>query len=340
MKLRAAILSGCLALIVLAAPWPALGQQSGKGYRIGFLAVGPAPAEKTPNNCPSQGAPAWRARVEVLREYGYVEGRNVAFECRWTEGRDDRAPALAAELVSLKVDLILAVGTPQVRAAKQATSTIPIVMSDVIDPVGQGLVTSLSHPGGNVTGATDTVGTEIVGKHLQILKEAVPKASRIAVLSYANPTPDTSFQREVQVTAQALRVTLQPYGVRDPKELPTAFTAMSKARTDALLVLPHPMLYMDVERLIDLAARGRLPAIYSSRAAVDAGGLLAYAVNDPDRFGRFGYYVDRILKGAKPADLPVEQPTKFELLINLKTAKALRLTIPPSLLNRADEVIE
>jgi putative ABC transport system substrate-binding protein len=276
--------------------------------------------------------------VEGLREYGYVPGQNLLIECRLTEGRLERAPALAAELVSLKPDLLVAYATPNVRAAMQATNTIPILMAAVVDPVGRGLVASLAHPGGNVTGLTDTVGPEILGKHLQLLKEAVPKVSRVAVLAYGPPEP--IFRREEEAAARALNVTLQFYGVQDPTEFAGAFTAMTKAKAEALLVQPHSVISSHLQRIADLAAQSRLPAVYPDREAVDGGGLMAYAVNGPEMRRRLGGYVDKILHGAKPGELPVEQPTKFELLINLTTAKALGLTIPQSLLNRADEVIQ
>ncbi len=342
MKRRTAVLSVVLALGLLAAPVPSRGQQPGKVYRIGYLGVGPAPTDQTPQHCPIQGIPQWQAFVEGLRERGYIPGQNPVIECRWTEGRQERAPALAAELMNLKPDLILANTTANVLAAKQASSTIPIVMVAVIDPVRRGLVASLAHPGGNVTGPTDDVGPSLAGKYLQLLKEAVPTASRVAVLVHRpNPLePPSAYLSETQAAARALDVTLQTYRVQPPEEIEGAFTAMTKARAEALLVLPHPSIYLHARRIIDLAAKGRLPAMYFHRDLVEAGGLMAYAPDRPTIWRRVGFYVDKIFHGAKPADLPVEQPTKFELIINLKTAKALRLTIPQSLLNRADEVIQ
>jgi putative tryptophan/tyrosine transport system substrate-binding protein len=335
MKLREIALSVILGFALLAAPLPSDGQQPAKVYRIGFLVAGPA----TP---PSPAYARKReAFVEGLRERGYLEGQNLVIESRYTEGQDERASALAAELVSLKVDLIVAAGTAQVRAAKQATSEIPIVMVSVMDPVRRGLVASLAHPGGNVTGLTDTAGVEIPGKRLQLLKEAVPKASRVAVLYHSGGQPEPSNLWEpFQAAARALDVTPQFYEVRDPEEFEGAFTAMTKARADALQVAPHPFVWSHAERIVDLAAKSRLPAIYPFRVAVEAGGLMAYATNEPDIFRRIGSYVNKIFKGANPGDLPVEQPTRFELIINLKTAKALGLSIPPSLLMRAEEVIE
>ncbi len=330
-----------LVLGLLVAPVSSPGQQPAKVYRIGWLGNDAVPAEDiNPQNCPIKGLPYWQAFVEGLRERGYIRGQNVGIECRWTEGRDERAPALAAEVVSLRPDLIVAVNTAQVRAVKQATSAIPIVMVGVLNPVGRGLVASLARPGGNVTGLTDDTGDEIAGKCLQLLKEAVPKVSRVAVLAYPHDPPETTFRTEPRAAAQALNVTLQFYNVRDPEKLDGAFTAMTQARAEALLVLPHPFMLTHRRRIVDLAAKSRLPAMYPFREIVQTGGFLSYGVNLPDIRRRLASYVDKILKGAKPGDLPVEQPTKFDLLINLKTAKALGLTITPSMLMRADEVIE
>ena len=322
-----------LALGILAAPLAADAQQPEKVYRIGGLG---AVAPTTP-----EFQRLWGAFREGLRERGYIEGQHFVIEYRWTEGRPELAPSLAAELVSLKVDLIVAVGGDRARATQQATSAIPIVMVYVLDPVKEGLVASLARPGGNVTGVTMVAGLEIAGKHLELLKEAVPKVSRVAVLSAPAINPaNAAYLRETQAAAQALGVTLQFYEVRDPKEFEGAFAAMTKSRAGALLVQAHPFIYVHARRIVDLAAKSRLPAVYPFRESVEAGGLMAYAVNAPDMFRRAATYVDKILKGAKPADLPVEQPTKFELVINLKTAKALGLTIPQSVLIRADQVIE
>ena len=287
-----------------------------------------------------KGTANWQAFKEGLREHGYIRGQNLAMECRYTEGREERAPAIAAELVGLRPDLLVAVGTTQTRAAKEATSAIPIVMVGVWRPVEGGLIASLAHPGGNVTGVADTAGGEFEGKHLQFLKEAVPKASRVAVLYYAPNPVDTLVWHTLQEAAKPLHVTLQPYAVQDPKEFAGAFAAMIKARAEALLVRSHPFINTHTRRIVELAAQSRLPAVYPYREAAAAGGLMGYGVNLADNFRRVGFYVDKIFKGANPGDLPVEQPTKFELVINLKTAKALGLTIPPSLLMRADQVIE
>jgi putative ABC transport system substrate-binding protein len=277
-----------------------------------------------------------------MRERGYILGKNLAIECRYTDGRNERAPAFAAELVTLKVDLILALNTTQVRAAKEATSTIPIVMWGVIDPVRRGLVASLARPGGNVTGLTDDAGLEILGKYLELLKEAVPTATRVAALHpppSAAGDPALAWGTILQTEARALGLTLQSYPVRDPEELEGVFAAMTKARAQALLVTPSPFFGLHRQRIVDLAAQSRLPAMYPDRQDVEAGGLMAYAVDDRETPWRLAAYMDRILKGAKPGDLPVEQPTKFELILNLKTAKALKLTIPRTLLIQAEEVI-
>jgi len=330
-----------LALALLADPVPSLGQQPGKVYRIGYLSGNMfAPTEEThPQKCPIIGNPNWQAFVAGLRERGYIRGENVVVECRWTEGRAERAPGFAKELVDLKPDLMVATNTYSVRALKQATSTIPIVMTGVINPVERGLVPSLARPGGNVTGLTDTP-MEMEGKRLQLLKEAVPTVTRVAVLSHPGATPEPAFQRERETAARALGVTPQVYDVRDPAEFAGAFDAMTQARVEALFVAADPFWWFHRHRIIALVAQHRLPAIYPDRDFVQAGGLLAYDVNRIATFRRLGFYVDRIFKGASPGDLPVEQPTKFDLFINGKTAKALGLTIPQSLLMRADEVIE
>ncbi len=328
---RAIWLIVALGLGFLAPPLAAVAQQPGKVYRIGVLVnVSPTTPEIVR---------LWEAFAEGMRERGYIEGQNFVIERRSTEGRVERSPSHAAELVSLKVDLIVAVGTPTALAAKQATSAIPIVMMYVVDPVEAGIVDSLARPGGNVTGVAFGAGLEIVGKYLELLKEAVPKVSRVAVLSNPASSLNAAYLRETQAAARVLGVTLQFYEVRDPNEFEGAFTTMTKARAGALLVLPHPFTYVHAGQIADFAAKSRLPAVYPFRESVEAGGLMAYAANAPDMFRRAATYVDKILKGAKPADLPVEQPTKFELVINLKTAKALGLTIPQSLLGRADEVI-
>jgi ABC-type uncharacterized transport system substrate-binding protein len=323
-----------LALSILAAPVPSHGQQPAKVYRIGYLGPGP-PIPESPTRVRS-----WAAFLEGLRERGYIEGQNLVIERRYTGGQDERAFSLAAELVSLKPDLIVASDTSQVRAVKEATKEIPIVMVGVIEPVRRGLVASLAHPGGNVTGLTYTAGVEMVGKYLQLLKEVVPKVSRVAVLRYSSSRSDrNAFQSEEEAAARALDVTLQYYTVGEPQEFEGAFAAIKKARAEALLVRPHALFWTHARRIVDLAAQSRLPTMYPGRDHVEAGGLMAYEVDHRDIYRHLAFYVDKILHGAKPADLPVEQPTKFELIINLKTATTLGLTIPQSLLIRADEVI-
>ncbi len=315
----------------LAAPLAAEAQQAGKVHRIGYLSGSSATAQ-------SHFIEAFR---QGLRELGWVEGQNIVIDYRFAEGRFDRLPDLAAELVRLKVDIIVgAGGTPPAAAAKNATGTIPIVMIAVGDPVGQGLIASLARPGGNVTGVTLNAGLEIVGKQLELLKETVPKVRRVAILSNpANPAHAPSI-REVKVAARSLGVELQLLEARGPDEFDGAFAAMAKERVGALLVVLDPMFNLHRTRLADLAAKSRLPAAYGFRENVAAGGLMSYGSSMRDLFRRSATFVDKILKGAKPADLPVEQPTKFELVINMKTAKALGLTIPQALLIRADEVIE
>jgi ABC-type uncharacterized transport system substrate-binding protein len=316
---------------LLVAPLSAEAQQAAKIARIGFLVLNMAAAAHPPE--------AFR---QGLRDLGYVEGRNVVIEYRDAEGKPERLPALAAELVALKVDVILAAGETHALAAKQATKTIPIVFAVAADPVASGLVTSLARPGGNVTGLS-VLAPELVGKCLEQLKQAVPGVSRVAVLwqpgGHGERT-DKDMRKEAEVAARALGVRLQLVEARGPADLDRAFSDMTKARAGALTVLPSAMLFTERRRLADLAARNRLPAVYPAREYVDAGGLMAYGANVADLFRRAATYVDKILKGAKPPDLPVEQPTKFELVINLKTAKALGLTIPQSLLQRADEVIQ
>ena len=312
-----------LALPLLAAPLAALAQQPAKTPRIGLLDY----------------AAFWEPLRQGLRKLGYVEGQNIAFEYRPTEGRRERLPDLAAELVRLKVDVIVTFGTPATVAAKQATTTIPIVMVGTGDPLRTGLVASLARPGGNVTGNT-ILGAELSGKRLELLKEALPKVSRVALLwNPTNPNQVVHFE-DIQVGARALGVTVQSVKVSSPDEFESAFAAMMRERPDALYMTADPMHQFHVGRIIDFAAKSRLPAMYQVPENAVAGGLMAYGASLPELFRRAALYVDRILKGAKPPDLPVEQPTKFELVINLKTAKALGLTIPPSLLLRADHIVE
>jgi len=320
-----------LALSMSAVPLVADAQQPGKVVRIGVLANTPPTTPEVARN--------WEAFRHGLGEYGWVEGQNLVIEYRWAEGQAQRFPALAAEVVSLKPDLIVAATTLGVQAAKQATSTIPIVMIYVTEPVGAGLVASLAHPGGNITGPLFNVGRDIVGKHLQLLKEAVPTLARVGVIMYPD-SYSAAYLRAAQGAAPMLGVTLHVVEVQRPTELEGAFAAMTRERAGAFLVLPHPFTFTHAGRIVALAAQSQLPAVYPYRESVEAGGLMAYGANAPDMFRHAATYVDKILKGTKPADLPVEQPTKFELVINLKTAKALGLTIPQSVLIRADEVIQ
>jgi putative ABC transport system substrate-binding protein len=322
---------GTVAGALLTAPLAAEAQQAAKIARIGYLVTNLA------------ANPHWlEAFLQGLRDLGYVEGRNLVIEYRSAEGKLERLPALAAELVALKVDVIVAGSTPHALAAKQATKTIPIVFTVAADPVQSGLVTSLARPGGNVTGLSN-FAPELVGKCLELLKQAVPGVSRVAVLwqpgAFGERTEKDLLKR-ADVAARVLGVRLQFVEARGPTDLDRAFSDMTRARADALTVLTGAMFVNERRRLVDLAAKNRLPAVYPLREFVDAGGLMSYGANLADLVRRAATYVDKILKGAKPADLPVEQPTKFELVINLKAAKALGLTIPPSVLQRADEVIE
>jgi putative ABC transport system substrate-binding protein len=305
-------------------------QQAGKVPRIGWLGV------SSPSDRPSL-FDAFRQR---LRELGWIEGQNIVIDYRYAEGRVDRLPDLAAELVRLKVDLIVSFGTQGVTAAKNATETIPIVMIAVRDPVGTGLIASLARPGGNITGGSGSAGLEIFAKQLELLKETVPKIGHVAILSNPANAYHQLAIRELKIAARSLGVQLQLLEARGPNEFDGAFAAMAKERVGALLVLSDVMLNSHRTRLADLAARSRLPAIYGVRESVEAGGLMSYGPSFLDLFRRAATYVDKILKGAKPAELPVELPTEFELVINMKTAKALGLTIPQSLLVRADEVIQ
>jgi putative ABC transport system substrate-binding protein len=317
---------GTLAGGIVVAPFAAEAQQAAKIARIGYLVGGSGPVDQT--------------FLQGLRDLGYVEGRNLVIEYRSAEGKSERLPALAAELVALKVDVIVAPSTVAALAAKQATSTLPIV--SVAIPLTSGLVTSLARPGGNVTGLA-FFSPELVGKCLEQLKQAVPGVSRVAALwqpGGQGERTEKDMLKGADVAARALGVRLQYVEARGPENFDGAFSEMTRARAGALTVLPFNMFFNERRRLVDLATKNRLPVVYPWREFVDAGGLLSYGLNVADLFRRAATYVDKILKGAKPGDLPVEQPTKFELVINLKTAKALGLTIPPSVLGRADEVIQ
>jgi putative tryptophan/tyrosine transport system substrate-binding protein len=313
----------------LATPLAAGAQQAGKVWRVGILSTGSA----------SSGLPLTKVFQEQLRELGYIEGQNVVFEFRYADGDNDRLPGLAEELVRLKVDVLVTAGTPAAVAAKNATSMIPIVTAIVADPVGAGLVTSLARPGGNVTGIAN-LDDELAGKRLALLMEAVPGLSRVAIMwKTGNPAHKTAL-REAEVVARARDVKLQPVDVRGPSEFQEAFSIMARSRVGALIVTADSMFNMHTTQLVDVATKSRLPTMFWRKDFVAAGGLMSYGTIYSDLQRRAAIYVDRIAKGAKPADLPLEQATKFELVINLKTAKALGLTIPPSLLARADQVIE
>ena len=323
-----------IALGLLMAPLVADAQQPTKVYRVGRLTAG-SPPEVSP--FVQRTAEAFR---QGLRELGYVEGQNLVLTRRFAEGKLERLPELAAELVQLPVDvLVVSGGDPVIRAAQHATQTIPIVFAGASDPVGRGFVASLAHPGGNLTGL-NTFSLELLGKRLELLKELVPTVARIAIL--ANPAHSGTARtvREVQVSAHALGVQPHVMEVRSPDEFESAFAAMTRADVGALLVLTDPLTFEPhMSAIVALAQRNRLPTMYPWRAYVEAGGLIVYGASLPDIHRRAAISVDKILKGAKPSDLPVEQPTTFELVINLKTAQALGLTIPPSLLFQADEVI-
>ena len=317
---------------LLAAPLAAEAQQAAKVARIGYLSIDVA------------GSVHLReAFLQGLRDLGYVEGRNVVIEYRDAEGKPERLPALAAELVALKVDVILAGGTPHALAAKHATRTIPIVFAGATGPVENGLVTSLARPGGNVTGLSVLPQEELVGKRLELIKQAVPGISQVAILRDAGAYPegtDREIRRGAEVAARALGVRVQFVEARGPADFDRAFSEVTRAHAGALILITSSMFFAERRRLVALAGKNRLPAVYTARDFIEAGGLMAYGQNLAGSFRYAAAYVDKILRGAKPADLPVEQPTTFELIINLKTARALGLTIPPSLLARADQVIE
>jgi putative tryptophan/tyrosine transport system substrate-binding protein len=320
------------AVALLATPIVADGQQPAKAARIGYL---------SPNLASS---PLLRdAFLQGLRDLGYVEGRNVVIEYRDAQGKIERAPALAAELVALKVDVIFVAGGTRVTlAAMQATRTAPIVFTGIGDPVESGLISSLARPGGNVTGLS-SLGPELVGKRLELLKQVVPGVDRVAVLRLPGALgerTDKDMLTGADAAARALGMRLQFVEAQGADEFARAFLEMSSARASALTVLPSNRFLREHGRLVELAAENGLPAVYTSREFVDAGGLMSYGANSADLHRRAATYVDKILKGAKPGDLPVEQPTKFELVINLKAAKALGLTIPPSVLAHADDVIQ
>jgi putative ABC transport system substrate-binding protein len=319
-----------LALGLVAAPLTADAQQAGKVFQVGYLG----------NSTPALESALVDGFRRGLRENGYVEGQNIVLHYRWAEGRIDAMPGLAAELVRNKVDVIVTSGTPGGLAAKSATMTIPIVLAAAGDAVGAGLVSSLARPGGNVTGLS-TLYPDLEGKRLEVLREIVPKANRVAVLmNPANPFTALAW-KETRSAAVGLRMTLLPAEVRAAEDFERVFAAIVKANPDALVVIAdRPFLISHRARIVSFAAQRRLPAMYPYREFVEEGGLVVYGPNFVEMFRRAATYVDKILRGAQPADLPVEQPSKFELVINLRTAKALGLTIPRSLLSVADQVIQ
>jgi putative ABC transport system substrate-binding protein len=322
------ILLLALCSLLLTLGFSAQAQQPKKVPRLGWL------SHASPN-------PELLSRIEVFRQglkaLGYEDQKNIAIEYRYTEGKPERLPNLASELARLKVDVIVTHNNQSIRAAQQTTKTIPIVMAVSTEPVANGFVSSLARPGGNITGLADLT-VELSGKRLELLKETVPKVSRVALL--VGPGASPLLKRETEAAATGLHLVLQPLEVRNVGDLEKAFEAAVRERANALIPLPNPVWALQYRtRLLELAANNRLPAIYHHRDFVDSGGLMAYGTNYDDLFRRAATYVDKILKGAKPSDLPVEQPTKFELIINLKTAKQIGLTIPPNVLVRADRVI-
>jgi putative tryptophan/tyrosine transport system substrate-binding protein len=329
MKRKVTFLALCAMLFALC--FSAEAQQPKKIPRIGYLTAFAGDTESIRAEGIRQG----------LRELGYVDGQNIAIEYRYAEGKIDRYPELAAELVHLKVDIIMTSGNAPTLAAKNATKTIPIVMMGIsADPVELGLVESLARPGGNITGNT-TLSRELGGKRLELLKEAVPKLTRVAILYDPGIRAAGLEVKEVlPVAGRALRLTLQPWEVRDAGGFDKVFAALNKQRPDGLYVTSGALINVNRKRIADFALKSRLPSMHSTREAVDAGGLMYYGADQTDSYRRAAYYVDRILKGAKPADLPVEQPTKFEFVINLKTAKQIGLTIPQEVLARANKLIK
>ena len=317
-----------LGAVLFALNVPTEAQQPTKIPRIGFLIATATSVNTARNEAFRQG----------LRELGYVDGKNIIIEWRSAEGKADRLAGLAADLVGLKVDIIVSGGPSTTRAAKQATSTIPIVMAQDPDPVGSGFIASLARPSGNITGLA-TLTPELSGKRLELLKEIIPKLSRVAILGTSTRPGNAQELREVELAAGAFKVQLQNLDVLDPKDIETAFRAATKGRADALLVLGGPVIISHRTQVVELAGKSRLPATYDRPEFVDDGGLMTYSVSSTDLFRRAATYMDKILKGRTPADLPVEQPIKFEFIVNLKAAKQIGLTIPPNVLTRADRVI-
>lgn len=323
-----------LVLGLLAAPLPVDAQQAGRVYRLGLIFT-TAPASEMAGAEPAH--PLVKTFLHELRALGYAEGQNLVFERRSAEGKFERFGDIVAELVHLKADVIVTVGNDIAREAKRVTSTVPIVMASSSSPVEAGLVASLARPGGNITGLTRDAGPELQGKRLELLKDALPKISRVAFLGMRADW-ESAQGKSVEAAARALGITLI-HAEHTPNQYADAFALIERERPHALFVAQSSMTYANRHRIADFAVTSRLPGSYPFRELVEAGGLMSYGVSAPDMFRRAAIYVDKILKGAKPGDLPVEQPTKFELIINLKTAKALGLTIPQSVLIRVDEVI-
>jgi len=316
-----------LATLILAPVYPAHAQKQATIPRMGVLQLGAPPNANLD------------VFIQGLRELGHIEGKNILIEYRFAEGKEDHLPELATELVRLKVDAIFTAGTPAIFALKQATKTIPIVFFSTSDPIGTGVVASLAHPGGNITGIS-ALASDLWPKRLELLKEISPKLSRVAMLWNKNNDGMALEAKATQEVARPLGVTLQDRGVKDPNELEVVFAVMTKDRPDAFLALMDPVLNSHRKRILDFLAKNRLPAIFQSRDWVEAGGLISYGPIYSDLYRRAAVQMDKILKGTKPADIPVEQPTKFELVINLKTAQQIGLTIPPNVLVRADKVIK
>jgi putative ABC transport system substrate-binding protein len=326
--MRKTVFGFALSAMLLALSFPIEAQQPNKVARIGYLIAGTASSQSARREAFQKG----------LRDLGYVEGQNILIEYRYAEGKIERLPDLAAELVRLKLEVIVASPTESIRAAMNATKTIPIVMATAGDPVAAGLVLSLAHPGGNVTGSSQ-MSPELGGKRLELLKESFKKVFVVAVLHTGTAT-QTVQMKEMEVAARALGVELQPVKIEGQSDLETALSVITKGRATALTGLTSPVFFFHRERIAQFAAKNRLPAIYPAREYVESGGLMSYGPNIAENHRRAATYVDKILKGAKPADLPVEQPTKFEFVINLKAAKEIGLTIPPNVLARADIVIK
>jgi putative tryptophan/tyrosine transport system substrate-binding protein len=321
---KARIFDLTLGAIFFALCVSAYAQQATKIRRVGYLAsAGLAPSE---------------ALRQALRDLGYIEGKNIAFEFRASAGKPEQSSHLAAELVRLRVDVIVAAGAGAIRAAKNATASIPIVMSEVNDPIALGFIASLAHPGGNITGISN-LSPELSGKRLELVTEIIPKTSRVALLAYRGVAMRTSIE-ETQLAAQSMQLQLQLLEVNGPAEFESVFEAAKKQRADALIQIEAAVLSPHQQRIIELAEKHRLPVVYNHREHVQAGGLMSYGLDAVERQQRVAALVDKILKGRKPADLPVEQPTKFEFVINLKTAKQIGITIPPNVLARADRVIK